>query len=143
MIPEFLIIVKKIWDNRRLAAAAVLIFLFLVFYIYYLRSSHRIETLIRENEQLQQTIEQQKRAIESIKQDYAKIVEIRDELNQKIVETQKDTEELRKKLYRENEGKKSLEQLATKKTNLIQKLVNRGTEKALKCLELITEDKEC
>lgn len=143
MIAELLLILKKIWDNRKLALGVLTAFLVLLCYVYYLKTSHTIETLTKQNTELQQIVEQQKRAIETIKKDYTKIIEIKEDLNKQVVAAQKNVEELRQKLYRENQGKKPLEELATRKTSLIEKIVNKGTQNVLKCFELLSEDKEC
>lgn len=143
MIPQVLLLLKKIWDNRKLATLIVAVFVCMSFYIYYLRSENKIQTLSQENKKLEQMVEQQKVAIESLKKDYTKIIQIKDDLNKQVVNSQKTVETLRNKLHRENEGKRSLEELATKKTSLIERLINNATEKVLRCFELISEGKEC
>ena len=50
---------------------------------------------------------------------------------------------LKEKLYRENRGKKSLEELAVGKSKTVQRLINDATEDVLKCFENISENRKC
>lgn len=143
MIANALLFIKKLWDNRVLVGIGTFVFVVASFYIYYLQSSHKIETLSRDNAELQLVIEQQKRTIENIKTDYNKIIAAKDELAREIKQTQTEVEELREKLFRENLGKKPLEELATKKTSLIERKINKATEKEFRCIEKLTQGGDC
>jgi septal ring factor EnvC (AmiA/AmiB activator) len=113
------------------------------FYLYYTIASSRIYELTRQNQELQIIIEQQKKAIEQIQRDYKQVIESKDELNKQIQDTQTEVQELREKLFRENQGKRPLEELATKKTTLIEKKINKATQNVLSCLELLTRGGDC
>lgn len=143
MISTAILFIKKLWDNRVLVAIGTFAFVLVSFYIYHLHASHKIEALTRENAQLELVIEQQKKAIESIKTDYNKIIVAKDDLANEIKKTQTEVEELREKLFRENLGKKPLEELATKKTSLIEKKINKATEKEFRCIEKLTQGGDC
>lgn len=143
MNTSVLLFLKKLWDNRVLVGLGTFVLLALSFYIYHLHASHKIESLIRENAQLELVIEQQKKAIENIKSDYNKIIDAKDELAKEIKQTQTEVEELREKLFRENLDKKPLEELATKKTTLIEKKINKATEKEFRCIEKLTQGGDC
>jgi septal ring factor EnvC (AmiA/AmiB activator) len=142
-LTSILLFLKKLWDNRTLVGIVLFLCVVFSFYAYHIHASSRIDSLTRENTQLQLVIEQQKKAIESIKTDYKKIIAAKEELAQEIKNTQTEVEELREKLYRENLGKKPLEELATKKTSLIEKKINKATEEALRCIELLTRGGDC
>lgn len=143
MIANTLLFIKKLWDNRVLVGIGTFAFLVVSFYIYYLQASHKIDTLSRDNAELQLVIAYQKRTIENIKTDYNKIIVAKDELAREIKQTQTEVEELREKLFRENLGKKPLEELATKKTTLIEKKINKATEKEFRCIEKLTQGGDC
>lgn len=143
MITNTLLFIKKLWDNRVLVGIGTFAFVAVSFYIYYLQASHKIDTLSRDNAELQLVIAYQKRTIENIKTDYNKIIVAKDELAREIKQTQTEVEELREKLFRENLGKKPLEELATKKTTLIEKKINKATEKEFRCIEKLTQGGDC
>ena len=143
MIAQTLFILKKIWDNRILVGIGACAVIVLAFYVYHLRATNTINTLTTENQRLKDMFEQQRQAMEKMREDFGKIIVIRDQLSKEIQTAKQETEELRDKLFRENKGKKSLEELATKKTKLVENAVNRGTEKVLRCFELISEGQSC
>lgn len=143
MITSILLFLNKLWDNRIVIALGAFGILLASFYFYYTIASNRIDELTRQNQELQIVIEQQKKAIEQIQRDYKNVIESKDELNKQIQDTQTEVQELREKLFRENQGKRPLEELATKKTTLIEKKINKATDDALRCLELLTRGGDC
>ena len=143
MITSILLFLTKLWDNRIVIAVGAFGVLLASFYFYYTIASNRIDELTRQNQELQIVIEQQKKAIEQIQRDYKNVIESKDELNKQIQDTQTEVQELREKLFRENQGKRPLEELATKKTTLIEKKINKATDDALRCLELLTHGGDC
>ena len=143
MITSILLLLNKLWDNRIVIALGAFGILLASFYFYYTIASNRIDELTRQNQELQIVIEQQKKAIEQIQRDYKNVIESKDELNKQIQDTQTEVQELREKLFRENQGKRPLEELATKKTTLIEKKINKATDDALRCLELLTRGGDC
>ena len=140
---SILLFLNKLWDNRIVIVLGAFGVLIASFYLYYTIASSRIDELTHQNQELQIIIEQQKKAIEQIQRDYKQVIESKDELNKQIQDTQTEVQELREKLFRENQGKRPLEELATKKTTLIEKKINKATQDVLSCLELLTRGGDC
>lgn len=138
-----MMLLKRIWDNKVLLALGGLTLLSASFYVYYLITSAQIKSLKQENIDLQKKVKDQELIISLMKEDYTKIIKINSELSEKVESNKKEIDELRNKLFRENKNKKSLEELATKKTNLIEKIINKGTEKVLTCFEVISSGGDC
>lgn len=143
MIATILAYLKLVWDNRIVVAIGSFVILVFSFYVYYTISQNRIDTLTRQRDELERVVEQQKKAIEQIQKDYTQVIQSKDELTKQIQDTQTEVQELKEKLFRENLGKKPLEELATKKTTLIEKKINKATEDVFRCLELLTQGGDC
>lgn len=111
------------------------------FYISHLRAENN--RLIQDNASLKNAVKMQEETIKGLQEDHTKIIKSKDQLNEKVVELQKEKVDLIDKLNRESKNKKSIEELARKKTKLVEKAVNNGTAKALECFELLSENKEC
>ena len=75
---------------------------------------------------LESAIEDQKEVIASQKADYEKIISINDELNKKINTINQSKKELEKKL-----AKHDLNYLATEKPKLIERIINKGSDKIM------------
>lgn len=134
---------QLVWQNRKLIALASAAVLVTTFYIYHLRTSHTIERLTNEKVELQKIVENQQKTIENLKINYEKIIAAKDELSKQLEENQKELDELKETLFRETQGKKSLEELARKKTSLVEKQVNKATDKVLKCFETLSQGGDC
>jgi septal ring factor EnvC (AmiA/AmiB activator) len=143
MILSVVMFVKKIWDNKILLALGGLGLVSLSFYIYYTITSAQIKSLERDKIELQKKVKDQELVISLLKEDYQKIIKINNDLSVQIDNNKKETDALRKQLHRENEKKKSLEELATKKTSLIEKIINKGTQNVLTCFEVISSGGDC
>lgn len=76
-----------------------------------------------------------------LEKDIAASNQIRDDLAKQKAELDKKTTDLINQLNRN--GKKSISELAVKHSKLIEKAVNNGTEKALKCLEIVSRGGTC
>lgn len=96
-----------------------------------------------ENQKLEFAIDQQQQLLTQFQKDITQIQEKTRNLEADKRELDDYSRELRELLYRENGKKKSLEKLATKKTSLIQKKVNRATTKVFECFEFISEGLQC
>lgn len=140
---SFLMYLKLVWDNRKTILVVSALGLLVSFYIYYLRTSHLIESLNREKQQLEQIVEKQQKQMELLKESYKKIIAAKDELTKQIIDAQKELDDLRNKLFRENHGKMSLEELARKKPALVEKIINKATDDVLGCFETMSNGKEC
>jgi len=132
-----------LYKNRYVIALFFVLMMLVSFYGYYTHASSRIESLERDNILLNNVIQQQQRQIEIIQKNYEQIVRAKDELFEeveKIKQTQKNEEE---KIFRENQKKKSLEELAIKKSKLVQNAVNKATQRAFECFETLSEGGNC
>jgi septal ring factor EnvC (AmiA/AmiB activator) len=143
MIISVIMILKKLWDNKIALAVGSLSLVSISFYVYYLITSSHIKTLEMENENLNKKIKDQELIISMMKQDYEKIIKINSEISEQNDKNKKENDKLKKQLLRENENKKSLEELATKKTSLIEKIINKGTQNVLTCFEIISSGGDC
>ena len=138
-----IVFLNKLWENRIIVAIGLFVFLIFSFVVYYKITQGQIKSLKTENTRLVLVVEQQKQAIEQIQRDYKEVIRSREELSTEIQATQTEIQELREKLFRENLGKKPLEELATKKTTLIEKKINKATKEVFRCLEILSEGGDC
>lgn len=112
-------------------------------YVYYLRTSAKIESLEHEKETL--TLENTKlhEVLALQEKSYKEIVASRDNLIKEINKVNNESKDLVETLNREKNKKKSLEELAIKKTSLIEKKVNAATQRVLECFETLTKGGDC
>lgn len=140
---NILIFLKTLYQNRFLVVSGGVIVLILSLYSYHLYATRRIESLERDNKELSRQVEEQQKQIDTLKVNYDSIIKAKDEL---LVEVQILKEQQRKeedKIYRENRDKKSLEELAIRKTGLVQKVINKATKKAFDCFVTLSEGGDC
>ena len=121
--------------------AALVLLLSVLGYIYFLRSS--VATLRSENTTLVLTVEQQQKVIAQVQADVKSVIAAKDAYVTAAEDLAKKKKALGDTLYRENRKKKSLEELAIKKTALIQKKVNDATQKVFKCFQVISKGGNC
>jgi len=132
-----------LYKNRYVIAIVTFLFLVLSFYTYHLYASARIESLQRDNAELAKTISEQQRQIDTLRGNYESIVKAKDELYTEVQQIKEKQQAEEEKLYRERKKKKSLEELAIKKSRLVQNAVNKATKKAFECFETISEGGDC
>jgi len=140
---NILLFLKTLYQNRFLVVSGSVVVLLLAFYAYHLHASGKIETLQRDNQELSRRVEEQQKQIDTLKVNYDSIIKAKDEL---LVEVQALKEQQRKeedKIYRENRDKKSIEELAIKKTALVQKVINKATKKVFDCFVTLSEGGDC
>ena len=101
-------------------------------YVLKLRSDNAI--LKANQTKLEGAIETQKTVIENQKQDYEQILSINKELNDDIVEINKSKQILQNKL-----SKHDLNYLAVEKPGLIEKIINKGSNKVMNELNEATQ----
>ena len=111
--------------------------------VYVKYTQNQIDTLTQDNELLQLEIEEQHRVIDSLQNDIQSIIESRDKLSELLIKSNNEITELKEKLYRENQGKQSLEQLAIKKPQLVENIVNKATKDVFDCFESLIDNQEC
>ena len=100
-------------------------------YVLKLRSDNAI---LKANQiKLEGAIETQKEVIENQKQDYEKIISINKELNDDIIQINKSKQILQDKL-----SKHDLNYLAVEKPGLIEKIINKGSNKIINELNQAT-----
>jgi phosphopantothenate synthetase len=78
-----------------------------------------------------------------LKVNYDAIIKAKDELSTEVQTLKEQQRQEEQKIYRENDNKKSLEELAVKKTGLVQKVINKATKKAFDCFVTISEGGDC
>lgn len=100
-----------------------------LYYISNMQAS--LAVLEMNNKQLEDGVKKQQELIEQQKADIQDVQKKNQELAQQNDKQRKDVENLSNKFHKKNIG-----QLAAEKPELMEKLVNRGTENALRCLEL-------
>ena len=100
-------------------------------YVMKLRSDNAI---LQANQiQLELSIESQKQVIQKQKEDFGKILEANKKMNKLVSNLQKDIDALDKRF---NKGARDFGKLALEKPKLIEKIVNRGSERAPRCVEI-------
>tara|TARA_B100000029_G_scaffold419991_1_gene425703 strand:+ start:16 stop:486 length:471 start_codon:yes stop_codon:yes gene_type:complete len=100
-------------------------------YVMKLRSDNAI---LQANQiQLELSIESQKQVIAKQKEDFGKILEANKKMNTLVNNLQKDIDALDKRF---NKGARDFGKLANEKPKLVEKLVNRGSERAGRCIEI-------
>lgn len=132
-----------ILGNKYVLGALVVLTLLSGAYIYYLRTSAQIERLTNDNKQLELENESLKASKARLEADAKKIIKSNEDLAKEVSKTRKEADEIKETIYRENKKKKSLEELAIKKTSLIEKLVNKGTKEVFDCFELLSRGGDC
>ena len=100
-------------------------------YVMKLRSDNAI---LQANQiQLELSIESQKQVIQKQKEDFGKILEANKKMNTLVNNLQKDINALDKRF---NKGARDFGKLANEKPKLVEKLVNRGSVRAGRCIEI-------
>ena len=100
-------------------------------YVMKLRSDNAI---LKANQVLlEQSVESQKQVIEKQKQDFSKILQANKKMNTLVNNLQKDIDALDKRF---NKGARDFGKIANEKPKLVEKLVNRGSLRAGRCIEI-------
>lgn len=108
------------------------------FYIQSLRAD--LEKSERNNQLLQQSIEQQSLTIDQMEQSYSKILNLNAEISENI---NKVNDNIRKYQNTVTQKTDQLSKVAVGKSSLTEKIINDATTKQLKCFELITRGQKC
>ena len=100
-------------------------------YVMKLRSDNAI---LQANQiQLELSIESQKQVIQKQKEDFGKILEANKKMNKLVNNLQKDIDALDKRF---NKGARDFGKLAKEKPKLVEKLINKGSIRAGRCIEI-------
>jgi len=100
-------------------------------YVMKLRSDNAI--LEANQIKLEMSIESQKKVIQKQKEDFSKILAANKKMNTLVNNLQKDIDALDKRF---NKGARDFGKLANEKPKLVEKLINRGSERAGRCIEI-------
>ena len=100
-------------------------------YVFKLRADNAI---LKGNQiKLEQSIESQTKLLEQQKKDFNAILESNKKLNELIQTFKKDLDDLDKRF---NKKKRDVGKLAIAKTKAIERIINKGSENAKRCVEL-------
>jgi len=100
-------------------------------YVMKLRSDNAI---LKANQVLlEQSVESQKQVIQKQQQDFSQILESNKKMNTLINGLQKDIDALDKRF---NKGARDFGKIAKEKPKLVEKLINKGSERATRCVEI-------
>ena len=100
-------------------------------YVMKLRSDNAI--LEANQIKLELSIESQKKVIAKQKEDFSKILEANNKMNTLVNNLQKDIDALDKRF---NKGARDFGKLAENKPKLVEKLINRGSDRAGRCIDI-------
>ena len=100
-------------------------------YVMKLRSDNAI---LKANQiELERSVESQKELLQKQKEDFEDILESNKQLNKLISTLQKDLDELDKRF---NKKKRDVGKLANEKTAPVERIFNKGSDNAIRCIEL-------
>ena len=102
-----------------------------VIYVQKLRADNAI---LKENQaKLEQAVSSQQQVIQQQKQDFEDIMKANKQLNTLVQGLKKDFDDLDKRF---NKGGRDLGKIAIERSKAIERIVNKGTEAAARCIEL-------
>ena len=100
-------------------------------YVMKLRSDNAI---LKANQiELERSVESQKELLQKQKEDFEDILQSNKQLNKLINTLKKDLDELDKRF---NKGKRDVGKLAIEKTAPVERIFNKGSNNAIRCIEL-------
>lgn len=102
-----------------------------VIYVQKLRADNA--TLKANQIKLEQAVSSQQQVIQQQKQDFEDIMKANKQLNTLVQGLKKDFDDLDKRF---NKGGRDLGKIAIERTKVIERIVNKGTEAAARCVEL-------
>ena len=140
---DILATLAALYKNRVVIGVTALVVVFVSFYIYYLHTTHRIEILERDNIEMSKLVDKQQKQIEAIRKNYDEIVKAKDDLFTEIEKLKQEQKTEEDKIYRERKSKKSLEELAIKKSKLVERVINKATQNVFTCFETLSRGGDC
>ena len=100
----------------------------------YVMKLQRDNTILKENAiKLEGAISEQKQVIENQKKDFAEILETNKKINELVNTLKKDLDNLDKRF---SKGDRDIGKLAIEKTKVLEKIINKGSENAKRCIEI-------
>jgi len=100
----------------------------------YVMKLQRDNVILKENAvKLESAISEQKQVIENQKKDFAEILEANKKINELVNNLKKDLDDLDKRF---NKGERDIGKLAIERTKVIERIINKGSENAKRCIEI-------
>ena len=100
----------------------------------YVMKLQRDNAILKENAvKLESAITEQKTLIENQKKDFAEILEANKKINDLVNNLKKDLEDLDKRFTKKD---RDIGKLAIEKTKVLERIINKGTENAKRCIEI-------
>ena len=100
----------------------------------YVMKLQRDNVILKENAvKLESAISEQKQVIENQKKDFAEILEANKKINELVNNLKKDLDDLDKRF---NKGERDIGKLAIERTGAIERIINKGSENAKRCIEI-------
>jgi len=100
----------------------------------YVMKLQKDNAILKENAvKLESAITEQKTLIENQKKDFAKILEANKKINDLVNTLKKDLEDLDKRFTKKD---RDIGKLAIEKTKVLEKIINKGTDNAKRCIEI-------
>src|SRR5210317_1812625 len=100
----------------------------------YVLKLQRDNVILKENAvKLESSISEQKQVIENQKKDFAEILEANKKINELVNNLKKDLDDLDKRF---NKGERDIGKLAIERTKVIERIINKGSENAKRCIEI-------
>ena len=100
----------------------------------YVMKLQRDNTILKENAvKLEGAISEQKQVRENQNKDFAEILEANKKINELVNTLKKDLDNLDKRF---SKGDRDIGKLAIEKTKVLEKIINKGSENAKRCIEI-------
>ena len=100
----------------------------------YVLKLQRDNVILKENAvKLESAISEQKQVIENQKKDFAEILEANKKITALVNNLKKDLDDLDKRF---NKGERDIGKLAIERTGAIERIINKGSENAKRCIEI-------
>ena len=100
-------------------------------YVYKIKADN--EVLKANQIKLEESINTQKEVIENQKKDFAEILDANKKMNELVNNLKKDLDELDKRF---NKGDRDIGKLAIEKDKVIERIINKASDKAARCMEI-------
>jgi len=138
-----LAVLRYIFNNKYLIFITIIIMSYMSFFLYYTYSKFRIESLIVKTQKLEHDVAQKETYIKTLKIDYDKIIQSKEQLANLNTQYTKNINQLRDKLNRESSGKTSINDLVKNKPGLIERYINKEVKRQIECFKTISADGDC
>jgi len=100
----------------------------------YVMKLQRDNTILKENAiKLESAVAEQKNLIENQKKDFEEILTANKKMNELVNNLKKDLDDLDKRF---NKGERDIGKLAIERTGAIERVINKGSENAKRCIEI-------